>query len=250
MTGEETSCIISLVDDDFVTYYILIPPSPSIQSGDSSIMAAKVDIPHGTLIVMDTLASGSKSKSVYHTAGNCPYSFIFGADVRPWDSRGVETLSQVGGTPDFIPANDRSREFVQNTLQDHVLVLHTEMFDDWYTEGGIYDQLKERIVNKRLAPINYEGRDSHSSGTNMDHTIEVLSEIREFKQYIDQLRKYFSIRSFWILVHGKYGKHEWHPDSFVSGATHRCILSLGCQNKVMGFAHRSDVKKDALAAFL
>ncbi len=176
---------------------------------------------------MDTIASGSQNKTVVHKAGNCPYSFIFGADVRA-HSGGVETFTQDGGIPDFIPANDFSKEFVQNKLQGNVFLLHTDMFNkNWYTDGGIYDQLKERIHNKRLAPINFSGRDSHSSGANMKHTIEVLSEIPEFEQYISQLKKYFSVRSFWILVHGAGGEHDWHPDSFVSGATHRCILSLG-----------------------
>ena len=200
---------------------------------------------------MDANAAGSKDKKVFHKAGDCPHSIIVGGDVRPWESGAVETLSQDGGTPDFIPANSQSREFVENTLQNHVHLLQTDMFDkNWYTDGGIYDQLQEKIETKRLTPINYDGRDAHSSATNMKHTIEVLSEIPEFERFISQLKTYFSVRSFWILVHGARGKHDWHPDTFVSGATHRFILSLGCQSKVMGFARFSDVGKDSLAEFV
>ena len=212
-----------------------------------AIRMATLEIPHGGLLVLNEAGGGSKPKKIWHCAKDCPDSIIVACDVIPLSGASNHLLQ--GGCPNFITTNECSEQFVRDKLRGNVALLRTPAFDtNWYTDGGILDQLQNLIRHKKLTPVCYKRRGAHSSGIATKKTIEALREIPEFRQYIEQLQENFAIRSFWVLVHGSDGEHDWHPDTFIADATHRFILSLGCSReggprKTMGFAHYKDVSK-------
>lgn len=225
----------------------------------NNLAAGYFNVPHGGLVSMNATASGSRNGTNWHCIDGDSFTFILGSDVVPHsgESGGTESTHPMARNDDEFfpdmttpPGSQRGMQFVE-TLRRNVHLFRTELFDEgWSTEGGILDQLQDLITNHKLAPIYFSRSGDHTSGTAMEATMEKLSTIPEFKEYIDELRRNFAIRSFWIRIKGGRGFHEWHPDSFTGDATHRFILSLGCTKKRMGFAHYTDVRSDALAEFM
>jgi hypothetical protein len=225
----------------------------------NNLAACYFNVPHGGFVSMNTNASGSSNGSNWHCVDGAEKTFLFGSDVVPHSGESGGTEHPMARNDDEFfpvmttpPGSQRGVEFVE-ALRGHVNLYRTGLFDEgWSTDGGILDQLEDLITNHKLAPIYLPGSGDHTSGTAMEATMEKLSTIPEFKEYIEELKRNFAIRAFWIRIKGGRGVHAWHPDSFTGDATHRFILSLGCTKKRMGFAHYTDVEhsRHALDEFM
>ena len=236
-------------------------PSPNITMTevavdfDSTSRMCRFPIYHGDLMVLNAPGSGTHPKYIWHAAFDCPYSYSVCADVRPiffpsHNLDGFETSTMFAGE---IPANNqRAERFVENEVNGNVFAFRTERFNqNWPV---IHRELQRLINDERLTPCEYPGRGALHSGFDSNRTMNLLSKIPAFNDYISDLRANFVVRSFWIILHLK-GAHPWHPDTFVSDATHRFILSLGCSRqggevKYMGFADFRDVGKDDVKEFI
>ena len=197
---------------------------------------------------MNRRGGGDFPKSTWHSAKQTRNSFVVGCDVvLNSTTASPQWAGDDADLPPFIAANEQSKQFVKDKLHRNVNVFKTELFNEnWYERKnggeGIMDALERLMKERKLAPRPFKGRDASSSGIAGELTMDLLKkEILEFRTYIEELEKYFTIRAFWFLVHGAEGEHDWHPDSFVADATHRFILSLGCsaegeQTKSMAWA--------------
>ena len=242
--------------------------SPPPSTSTSKITMTEVDVDyastsrmcrfpiyHGNLMVINFRGSGTCPRKNWHAVFNCSKSYSVCADVAPKslsprNPDGFETSSMFAGE---IPANNQSAEhFVKNEINGNVFAFRTERFNqNW---PSIHRQLQRLIKEEDLTPIEYPKRGALSSGYDYKLTMELLSKIPEFKEYICDLKDKFVVRAFWIVLH-LHGVHPWHPDKFNADATHRFILSLGCSRqggevKCMGFADFRDVGKGDVANFI
>lgn len=220
----------------------------------SNSQMCRFPIYHGDMMVINARGSGAHPKFNWHSAFNCRMSYSVCADVIPKSPSSCnppsETSSMFAGE---IPANNqRAEHFVKNEINGNVFAFHTDRFNQNWT--AIHRDLQRLIKDEGLLPFEYKNRGALHSGKNRRRTMELLSTIQEFKEYICDLNDNFVVRSFWIILHIN-GAHPWHPDSFVADATHRFILSLGCSRqggdvKYMGFADYRDVGEGDVAKFI
>ena len=206
------------------------------------------------MIMMNSIGSGSSPKTVWHTALLCPNSFSVCGDVIPkalFDGSIPDDFTPPASTfTGAIPAgNERASRFVTNNILGNVHSFHIDNFSDEQRWPEIHKELRRLVNEEDLTPLYYKGRKAATSGGNTKRTMELLRQIPEFDDFITDLETNFVIRAFWIIIHLD-GSHPWHPDSFTADATHRFIMSLGCNTKRMGFANYRDIDKDDVKKFI
>jgi hypothetical protein len=227
----------------------------TVDIGESNGRVAGYNIRHGQMIMMNSIGSGSSNKTLWHTATICKNTWSVCGDLIPKavvdgtnipDDFAPPTSTFTGAIP---AGNERAGSFVQNNILGNIFSFDTDKFSDMQRWPEIHKQLRRMVDEEDLTPLIYEGREAATSGCNTQRTMELLRQIPEFDDFITDLEANFVVRAFWIIIHFR-GSHPWHPDSFTADATHRFILSLGCNTKRMGFANYRDINKDDVKKFI